>query len=390
MRFIQPISKLFESTNMTNDQILDFLTDNSDFKDPRVYQDRHSTKYYISNDGVDIYGDISFHNRGLETIPFNFRNVSGKFSCSNNKFTSFEFLPIECGKYFLGNNPGFDGILKDVWSKTRIVGLLRGDNFDESDKFFSLFVQECLSNNIWMNGVTNWNLMRVVFSDTKLIASSKDKDFISKFGVLIDYSDVEILSEYLKVEKYSIDSVVNKILNMVKESDGTPFSNFEILYNIWVDNKSECEDIFKDWDIDDTILSLFDSIRLKRLQFERQGRYVVSDSHIENLVKKIRRSPEDLEFEKEYDTFVFIGRDKFLELPNGNFKRKLEIENLYKIDKYNPDDQSAFNMMKLRSRSHPDSSLYFIHIPKGFLEEKSYTKVPEYLVDLIDKKKTKI
>ena len=47
-------------------------------------------------------------------------------------------------------------------------------------------------------------------------------------------------------------------------------------------------------------------------------------------------------------------------------------------------------MMRMRSRMHSDSKLYFINIPKGTLEEKSYTEIPEYLVDLIDKKKTAI
>jgi hypothetical protein len=391
MKFIEPISKFFESVNMTNDQILEFLTDNSDFKDPRAYQDKFATKYQITKDGVDIYGDISFSNRGLEAIPFNFRNVSGKFNCSGNKFNSFEFLPIECKKYLLGNNPGFDGVLKGVWTKTRIMGLDATEQSQQNlEGFFNLFIQECLNNNIWSNGITNWDLMGEVLSDTKLIASSNDKDFISKFGLLIDYSDREILSEYLKVKNYTIDEVVNRILNIVKESDGTPFSNFEILYNIWLDNKTDCEEIFNNWDINDTILSLFELIRQKRSEFETKGRYIIGNNHLENLIKKIRRSQEDIEFEKEYDTFIFIGRYKYIEQSDGNFKRKLEIENLYKIDKYNPDDQSTFNMMRMRARMHSDSKLYFIHIPKGALEDKSYTEVPEYLVDLIDKKKTAI
>lgn len=391
MKFIKPISKFFESVNMTNDQILEFLTDNSDFRDPRAYRDRFATKYQITKDGVDIYGDISFSNRGLEAIPFNFRNVSGEFNCSGNKFNSFEFLPIECKKYLLGNNPGFDGVLKDVWTKTRIMGFGATEQSQQNlEGFFNLFIQECLNNNIWSNGITNWDLMGEVLSDTKLIASSNDKDFISKFGLLIDYSDREILSEYLKVKNYTIDEVVNRILNIVKESDGTPFSNFEILYNIWLDNKTDCEKIFNNWDINDTILSLFELIRQKRSEFETKGRYIIGNNHLENLIKKIRRSQEDIEFEKEYDTFIFIGRYKYIEQPDGNFKRKLEIENLYKIDKYNPDDQSIFNMMRMRARMHSDSKLYFIHIPKGTLEDKSYTEVPEYLVDLIDKKKTAI
>ena len=47
-------------------------------------------------------------------------------------------------------------------------------------------------------------------------------------------------------------------------------------------------------------------------------------------------------------------------------------------------------MMKLRSRTQ-GGDLYFIHIPKDALPEKSYTEseIPDYLVDLIDDKKTK-
>jgi len=394
MRFIDKFEKFFESTNISNDEILEFLTTNSNFKDPRTYRDEFATKYFISNDGVDIYGNISFEGRGLDKIPFHFRNVNGIFNCSNNKFTSFEFLPIECKKYILNGNPGFTGVLEDVWYRLMLVS-----DPELTNKFFSTFVQECLSNNIWMGGVTNWNLISEVYSDTKLMVSSEIDNFIKKFRFLIDYTDKEILSEYLDIKNYDINTVVNRILDTIKSPDNSPFSDFEILYNIWVDNKSECEEIFTDWDIKETILSLFNKIEKSRSlaghEYYSRGRdyrYKVSDNSIKSLILKIRRNPEDIEFEREYDTFVFIGRDKFEELPNGSYKRKLEIENLYKIDKYDPSDQSAFNMMKLRANSHQDSKLYYIHIPKGALEEKSYLtdEIPEYLIDLIDKKKTRI
>ena len=55
-------------------------------------------KYTINDDGsIDVDGDVVISNKRLTKIPFNFRNVSGGFDCTDNQLTSLEGAPTTVG-----------------------------------------------------------------------------------------------------------------------------------------------------------------------------------------------------------------------------------------------------------------------------------------------------
>jgi len=93
-----------------------------------------------------------------------------------------------------------------------------------------------------------------------------------------------------------------------------------------------------------------------------------------------------------HDFYMFIGRSKFIELPDGNYKKSLEIENMVRIK---PDQQSlsASNGLSLRVMvQHDDSALYHIWLPKEIrkdVEGKGDHSIEPWLVDLINTHKQK-
>ncbi len=110
-------------------------------------------------------------------------------------------------------------------------------------------------------------------------------------------------------------------------------------------------------------------------------------------LKKLRSSAADKKFHKENDTFVFIGRPKFEEVPpgSGNYKKTLEIEKLIKVDPYNVDDHKMIHALKLRARAQGENSQVFkINLPKGVIKDRATSDLPDWLVGLIDKNKEKI
>jgi len=105
------------------------------------------------------------------------------------------------------------------------------------------------------------------------------------------------------------------------------------------------------------------------------------------------RTPEEIKFDDDHDMFIFIARDKFIEHPkkSGNFRKTLEIENLYKIDRFEAKDHAALNMMKIRAQHQGNgSTVYAVELPKDTMPEKANTKVPDWLVSLIDEHKRRI
>ena len=65
----------------------------------------HITNYTINLDGsIDVYSSVKLSHMNLINIPLKFRKVSGNFLCNNNKLTSLEGSPIECGDFYCCNN----------------------------------------------------------------------------------------------------------------------------------------------------------------------------------------------------------------------------------------------------------------------------------------------
>jgi hypothetical protein len=110
-------------------------------------------------------------------------------------------------------------------------------------------------------------------------------------------------------------------------------------------------------------------------------------------VSKHTRSNADKKFDKENDRFIFIGRPAFREEPegSGNFKKTLEIENLVKIDRFDPESHRAAEIMQLRAKQQGgDSSLYMVVLPAGVITTKTTTSIDPWLVDLINQHKTRV
>lgn len=121
----------------------------------------------------------------------------------------------------------------------------------------------------------------------------------------------------------------------------------------------------------------------------------LSQNHValKLAVKKARREKDQVEYDEENDTFVFIARPAFVESPegSGNFKKSIEIENLIKIDSFDAKSHQMVGMMKLRARAQGEKSeVYKVNLPKDLVKERSTHNVPEWLIDIIDKHKQEV
>lgn len=85
--------------------------------------------------------------------------------------------------------------------------------------------------------------------------------------------------------------------------------------------------------------------------------------------KKAKLNPEELDTLDKQDLYAFLAKDKFIEMPNGMFKKDLEIENLQKIDQYSREGQTVMAMLHLRARIQDDVSLYLLWSNKGLIED---------------------
>jgi len=108
------------------------------------------------------------------------------------------------------------------------------------------------------------------------------------------------------------------------------------------------------------------------------------------LGKKVTRDEKTIQRDEENDCLVFNASYEFIENDQGLFKKQLNIEKLMKVDIYDTTDLQIINMMKMRSRFQQDVETYFIWVPKGSFDGYIETNdIPDYILELIDKKKTR-
>jgi hypothetical protein len=106
---------------------------------------------------------------------------------------------------------------------------------------------------------------------------------------------------------------------------------------------------------------------------------------------RLTRTAKEKKFDKDNETFVFIGRPGFREDPPGseNYKKTLEIERLVPIDRFDIETHKMIGMMKLRAVYQGENSrVYSVSLPKGTVDPNH--TLPNYLIDIIDKYKTEI
>ena len=83
------------------------------------------TDYTINADGsIDVDGNVNLSDNELTKLPLKFRNISGYFSCENNKLTSLEGFPeySESDIIYLNGNPIFE--IYDLFRTVKCINWL--------------------------------------------------------------------------------------------------------------------------------------------------------------------------------------------------------------------------------------------------------------------------
>jgi len=345
----------------------------------------------VVNDEVIVDGNVELQGKKIDSIPFKFSKINGYINVRNNNLTSFEFLPEECSDYIISKNPGVkSGILGDIFNlmsdyNNEIKGVYKS--------LFNLFIKKCVQYDSWHNGESNDVAIECAWIDTKIEKYNINKDSII-FGMpeILNLEDEYILKDFFEIKtKNWISELVEDLVNKIKSnsedkddvSEKIPF--FKILYYLIKDDfDKQIEKIVIDkYDLSD-IYKKMDKIPHMNPKELNEFVYLMG--------KKIIRTDDIKDRDNNNDLFVFIAKDKFVKSGEA-YRKTIEIENLLKIDLYDQSDLEQVNMMRLRSRMNA-SDLYMIRMPKGVFDEEkdSYSEdeIPEWLLDLIDKKKTKI
>jgi hypothetical protein len=105
--------------------------------------------------------------------------------------------------------------------------------------------------------------------------------------------------------------------------------------------------------------------------------------------QKVSRTRAEVKQDKNNDQYVFIGRPKFAEEPDGKFRKTLEIEKLVKVDRFDINAHQTISTMKIRARFQgSDGDVYTITLPKGVVGKDGH--IEDWLIDTIDQHKTKV
>ena len=109
---------------------------------------------------------------------------------------------------------------------------------------------------------------------------------------------------------------------------------------------------------------------------------------------KQTRDKEKVEEDDENNTYAFIGfQGKAPVMVNGKkyYEDKFETEGVIKIDRYDQSSLANISGMKLRARyAGHGANVYFITIPKDFMDEERYEEIPEEYYDLFVEHKKRI
>lgn len=344
-------------------------------------------KFKIVDDEFNVSGPVNLSRKNLSEIPIKFGSVNGSFDCSRNNLKSFEFLPDFCPNYYIYDNPGYEGTLKEIHTKLQKV--------DDYQNLWIRFIKECLDFHVWSDGQTNEYAMREVFLNIKNGYYFEDRNFI-KVSSILTLDDKEILDDYFKLkDKNWLNDLITKVLDELKVAEGIArISLFHLLFNISKSEESEevKRILIDDYDLED-FYNKFDElskIKYRKTEFQHVDSLKKINNELEIVSKKLMRSEDEIQRDQEQDLFVFIASDKFEKNKSGSYDKKLDIENLCKINIYDVSDLQSINMMKIRSRAQ-NSQLYKIWLPKETfdVDKDNYypDDIPKYILELIDKYK---
>lgn len=344
-------------------------------------------RFKIIDAEVNVSGPVSLSRKNLSEIPIKFGSVDGSFDCSGNNLRSFEFLPDFCENYYLHNNPGYEGALKEIHQL-----FVRLDNYQY---LWVKFIKECLSFHVWSDGQTNEYAMREVFLNIKSSYYFEDKNNFSRMASILTLDDKEILFDFFKLkDKNWLSDLISNILNQIKIlKDDYRINLFHLLYNISISEESEevKRILIEDYDIED-FYNKFDEL-VKIVYRKDVARLKKLNDELELLSKKLMRSDYEIQRNQEKYLFVFIASDKFEKNKSGSYDKKLDIENLCKINIYDLSDLQSISMMRIRAVAQ-NSKLYKIWLPKETfdVDKDNYyaDDIPKYILELIDKYKEKL
>jgi len=206
--------------------------------------------------------------------------------------------------------------------------------------------------------------------------------------------------EEIENEKKRLDITIDKIIQSKSESEQQKLAiqnNFQVYFNKenfyrYVEDKKlidllmaypELIDMFK------PVMGFVQQKFTKKMLLQ----LIKNDYTSSNFVKYLKNKYHLIKNKLDY--YAFIGGDKFVETTKGNFQKKLEIENLFKVN--NNDftdftDRGKFQLagvMKIRAKSN-NKDLYSITCSEGLLDEyegMSDEQMPEYIVSSIDERK---
>lgn len=120
-------------------------------------------------------------------------------------------------------------------------------------------------------------------------------------------------------------------------------------------------------------------------------------SHGKIFLKKLQRTEEERQADDDENIYIFIGyTDKVPIEINGKkyYEDKFMVENMIKVDKYNPADLNQVTGMKLRVRyqehKYDDYGVYMLKVPKELMDEDNYYEIPDHLQEIVEKYKVKL
>ena len=150
----------------------------------------------------------------------------------------------------------------------------------------------------------------------------------------------------------------------------------------------------------ETILDKAVELRIPEGRYE--DKHLFNRKDIEQLklsLFKETRSQQERERDEHYDVYAFIGYPEFIEkeIEGETFhKKRMGIENLVKLDKYDSGSLAQVTMMKLRAQhqyggeySSGDAGVWAVYIPKEMWEkDHAYNnEIPDTLRKFIEKNK---
>jgi hypothetical protein len=160
--------------------------------------------------------------------------------------------------------------------------------------------------------------------------------------------DIGQSSEYLKEEQL-------KMLREIYEAMIDEAEDLDDIIKSFSERFGKNPDILKDTRI---ISSVFDNDNKNFQRFKIK-------------LAELTKTEEEEIRDENYNLFVFLRYNDFIETRSGNYKKMFTFENLVSMRRYNMNDMMQVNYMKLRARTYganSDAHIYSVNIPKHMLQ----------------------